>query len=323
MNWYPLTFQPIYKEKIWGGSKLNSLKKVHPFIPKLGESWEISDVGNDISIVDSGSFKGRSLKWLLENHGEEVMGKRIFEQFGTQFPLLIKYIDAAQDLSIQLHPDDAMARDKHNSSGKTEMWYVMDAVEGATLTLGFKENCKESAFAKAIHNNNLPALLNSQKVKEGDAFLIKPGFIHAIGSGIMLAEIQQSSDVTYRVYDYDRRDDKGKPRDLHIEQSIAAADYSKAENYKLAYNFQEQGVQELGRSDYFLADILQFEGQEPIDLHPRDSFTILMNVGDDCELEQDGMIYKFSNSQTYLIPSVLTNLSARCSGNGKLLVVHL
>jgi len=323
MNWYPLTFDPIYKDKIWGGNKLNVLKHVQPPIPKLGESWEISDVGDDVSIVSQGLLEGKSLKWILENHGKEVMGKRVFDRFGTQFPILIKYIDATQDLSIQLHPDDKMAMAKHDSFGKTEMWYVMDADQEARLTLGFKEACDKFAFAKAIQNNRLPALLNSEQVKPGDCFFIQPGFVHAIGAGITLAEIQQSSDITYRVYDYDRRDDQGVPRDLHIDESIAAADYSKAVNHQLQYDRDTQGRQELTKTEYFETDILQFEGTSRIELQTDNSFTILMNVGEDCNLLQEGTSYPFHNSQTYLIPATMEDLSVACSGNGKLLVVHL
>lgn len=322
MKWYPLTFEPIYKEKIWGGNKLNNLKNIQPPIPKLGESWEISDVGEDVSTISSGGLEGKSLKWLLENHGEAVMGTSVFQRFGTQFPILIKYIDAAQDLSIQLHPDDKLAMAKHNSFGKTEMWYVMNADQDAQLTLGFKEACDESAFAKAIQNNQLPALLNSQKVEAGDCFYIKPGFVHAIGAGITLAEIQQSSDVTYRVYDYDRRDHQGNPRDLHVEESIAAADYSKAENHELNYDREAKGRQELVKTPYFETDILQFNGDATIKLTP-ESFTILMNVGDDTNLLHQGNSYAFLNSQTYLIPAQLEDLTASCSRNGKLLIVHL
>jgi mannose-6-phosphate isomerase len=323
MNWYPLTFQPIYKDKIWGGYKLNKLKNIQPPITKLGESWEISDVGEDVSIVNDGIFKGKSLKWLLENYGEKVMGKRVYSRFGNQFPILIKYINAADDLSIQLHPDDTVAQEKHHSFGKTEMWYVIDASDEARLTLGFKEVSNESAFAKAIQNNTVPALLNAKSIVEGESFLIKPGFIHAIGAGITLAEIQQSSDLTYRVYDYNRKDDKGESRELHIKESIAAADYSKAGNYQLTYDQKKYGRQELTKTTYFETDILQFQGKCDIELFPNESLTILMNVGDDCHLLQDGTFYSFLNSQTYLIPAALNKVAVHCAGSGKLLVVHL
>lgn len=323
MNWYPLTFNPIYKEKIWGGEKLNSLKNIQNPISKLGESWEISDVGDDVSIVSHGDLMGKSLKWLLENYGVALLGNKVQERFGDQFPLLIKYIDAAEDLSIQLHPDDKIAMAKHNSFGKTEMWYIMDADEDARLTLGFEAASDKSAFAKAISTKTLPALLNSREVSPGECFFVKPGLVHSIGAGVTLAEIQQSSDVTYRVYDFDRRDQEGNARDLHIDESIAAADYSKAESYILDYTREINGRQKLIETDYFKTDIQQFEGDAAIELHTGESFTILMNVGAPCDLNHKGKSYHFNHAQTYLLPAALNELTVNCEQNGKLLVVHL
>ncbi len=323
MNWYPLTFEPLYKEKIWGGTQLNKLKQIQPPLPKLGESWEISDVGDDVSIVLKGALANKSLRWILEKYSEQVMGKRVSQRFGTQFPILIKYINAAQDLSIQLHPDDMIAKAKHDSFGKTEMWYVMDSDPGAGLTLGFKETTNEVAFAKAIQNNHLPALLNFQTTEKGDSFLIKPGFVHAIGAGITLAEIQQSSDLTYRVHDYNRLDDAGNPRELHVEEAIAAADYSMAEGHQIQYDRDLLGRQKLAETNYFETDILQFTGTHAIQLCPDESFTIVMNVGESCNLSHKGESYSFNNAQTYLIPAAIKELDVTCDGNGKLLLVHL
>ncbi|BAO55495.1 type I phosphomannose isomerase catalytic subunit [Nonlabens marinus] len=323
MNWYPLTFQPFYKEKIWGGTQLNSLKQIHPPLSNIGESWEISDVGDDISKVLQGPLENKSLRWILENYGEEVMGTRVSQRFGTQFPILIKYINTAQDLSIQLHPDDKMAMAKHNSFGKTEMWYVMNSNPEAGLTLGFKEATDEFAFAKAIQNNSLPALLNFQEAQRGDSFLIKPGFVHAIGAGITLAEIQQSSDLTYRVHDYNRLDDAGNPRELHVEEAIAAADYSQATDHQIHYDRELSGRQNLAETDYFETDILQFSGTTDVKLVPEESFTILMNVGDSCKIKHEGTSYSFKHAQTYLIPAAIKELDVTCDGSGKLLLVHL
>ncbi|SCX86926.1 mannose-6-phosphate isomerase, type 1 [Nonlabens sp. Hel1_33_55] len=323
MKWYPIIFKPIYKEKIWGGSKLNDLKSLDSPISKLGESWEISDVGDTISVVSNGELAGISLNELLEKHSLEVLGKRVKDRFGKRFPLLIKYIDTARDLSVQLHPDDETAQKKHGSFGKTEMWYVMDAQEDARLTLGFEEASSKSAFAKAISSNNVPALLNYENVKPGESFLIQPGFIHAIGAGVTLAEIQQSSDITYRIYDYERTDDDGNQRELHIEDSIAMADYSKAESYRLNYDHDTLGVQELAKTSYFETFVLQFTGRFNLELKSGSSFTILMNVGEACELIHDGQSYGFGYAQTYLIPAALKDLQANCLGQGKLLTVSI
>ncbi len=323
MKSYPLTFDPIYKEKIWGGEQLNSLKNINPPIKKLGESWELSDVYTDISIISNGRWKGKSLKWLLESHGSAVMGPQVFKHHGTSFPILIKFIDAAQDLSIQLHPDDHLASTMHNSPGKTEMWYIMDASPDSQLVLGFKEDCDEHAFAEAIQNNNLTALLNYKKVKKGDSFFISPGFVHAIGAGITLAEIQQSSDITYRVYDYDRRDDQGESRELHIQESIAAADYSAAKNYQLTHDRTVTGLQELKRSRYFNTDLLQFTERTPVGLKPGQSFTILLNVGAHSTLHYEDEEFYIKHAQTYLIPADINHLECSTKGSGKLLVVSM
>ncbi|WP_082438644.1 type I phosphomannose isomerase catalytic subunit [Nonlabens sp. YIK11] len=323
MEWYPLIFEPIYKEKIWGGSKLNELKSIDPAISNLGESWEISDVDNTISIVKNGVLAGTSIKELLGRHGSELLGKPVFERFGSRFPLLIKYIDTAQDLSIQLHPDDQLAQNKHDSFGKTEMWYIMDASPEAQLTLGFKEASDEFAFAKAITSNQLPNLLNKHHVTPGESFVIKPGFVHAIGAGITLAEIQQSSDITYRVHDYGREDAHGNQRELHVQEAIAAADYSKASDYQLHYDEDQYDRQQLVKTIYFKTDILRFKEACLIELSTGSSFTILMNVGASCELVHAGKTYGFEFAQTYLIPAAVEDISVVPHGEGKLLVVSV
>ncbi len=323
MQWYPLTFAPIFKEKIWGGNNLNVLKETNLSIPNLGESWEISGVSHDVSIVNNGPLKGTPLDQLLQNHGVAIVGKRIYERFGNQFPILIKYIDAAQDLSIQLHPDDLLAQEKHNSLGKTEMWYVMQTTGSARLILGFKEDCDKHAFAKAIQNNSVTDLLNICSVSPGESFFIPPGFVHAIGAGVTLAEIQQTSDVTYRVHDYDRRDDAGNTRELHVKDSIAAADYRRARDYELSYNKQATGRQSLKKTPHFNTDILQFEGRYTVDLASGESFTILMNVGANCNLHCDGKSYDFKQAQTYLIPAAIEMIECTVKGQGKLLMVTM
>ena len=200
---YLLKFEPILKEKIWGGAKLKNLFNKKSISAKTGESWEISDLENNASVVANGPLAGISIQELLKEYKAELVGKKVFENFGIKFPLLIKYIDAAENLSIQLHPDDVIAKEKHNSFGKTEMWYIVQADEGAELILGFKEPISKSKYVELVESNELPQALNRVKVAVGDAFIIPPGLIHAIGEGVVLAEIQQTSDVTYRIYDWD------------------------------------------------------------------------------------------------------------------------
>lgn len=320
---YPIFFKPILKEKIWGGVLLNVIKNIEPTIPRLGESWEISVVENDISVIENGLYKGLNLNQLIEKFPNHVLGEKVISLHGYQFPLLIKYINAAQDLSIQVHPDDLVAMKKHNSFGKTEMWYIMNTEPGSRLILGFTEDCDKDAFAKAISHNTVPDLLNQIKVQEGDAFFIKPGLVHAIGAGITLAEIQQSSDITYRVYDFDRQDSDGNTRELHIEDSIEVSDYKKSTDHIIDYKPHKAGQQNLASSSYFTTDYLHFTGCKRLEIARHKSFMVLMNVGEICDINCNGKRYSLKEAQTVLIPAAVPYVLIKSEGKAKLLTVHL
>ena len=205
MNLYPLTFTPIFKERIWGGEKLQKELQKPVNQPLIGESWEISTVKGDISIINNGHLRGTSLQALIEESPEALLGTKVYKQFGKDFPLLIKFIDAAQDLSIQVHPNDELAKKRHNSFGKTEMWYIMDSAPEASIIIGFNKDVTQEEYQKYLSEKTLTQLLNYEKISRGDMFFILAGKIHAIGAGVLLAEIQQTSDITYRVYDFDRK----------------------------------------------------------------------------------------------------------------------
>ncbi|MGJ8685286.1 MAG: type I phosphomannose isomerase catalytic subunit [Nonlabens sp.] len=323
MQLYPLSFKPILKDKLWGGEELNKLKNVTPAVPQLGESWEISVVENDISVVENGPYSGQDLNQLIHLFPKELLGNKVIENFGEQFPLLIKYINAAKDLSIQVHPDDSVALKKHNSFGKTEMWYIMDAVPDSRLILGFKNDCTQDAFAEAISQNTVLDLLNEIQVKTGDAFFIKPGLIHAIGAGITLAEIQQSSDITYRVYDFDRKDDQGNTRELHIKDSIEVSNYKESLDHVIPYNPEKVGQQNLASNQYFTTDYLHFTGCNRLAVSEHDSFMVLMNVGESCEVICNGIHHQLDGAQTILIPAAVPYVLIKASKEAKLLSVHL
>ena len=242
MNLYPLTFTPIFKERIWGGEKLE--KELHKPIhqPLIGESWEVSTVKGDISVIDNGALKGTSLQTLIEQAPEALLGRAVYKRFGTDFPLLIKFIDAAQDLSIQVHPDDALAKARHNSFGKTEMWYIMEADPNASIIIGFNRNVSKEEYQSHLENKTLSQLLNYEKVSHGDMFFIPAGKIHAIGAGVLLAEIQQTSDITYRVYDFDRKDKHGNYRELHTELALDAIDFEQKDDFRKSYSSTENTV---------------------------------------------------------------------------------
>ena len=236
---YPLKFDPILKDKIWGGQKLNTILNKDNESANVGESWEISDVEGDTSVVLNGKLKGESLKSLLSVYQEHLIGEKNYKIFGNKFPLLIKFIDAKEDLSIQLHPNDELAAERHNSFGKTEMWYVMQADEDANLIVGFNQKVTPELYVKHLKEKTLTKILNFDKVQEGDTYFIEVGRVHAIGAGVMLAEIQQTSDITYRVYDWDRVDDEGNERELHNELAIDAIGFDMENNFRATYDIFE------------------------------------------------------------------------------------
>ena len=207
-----LKFDPILKDKIWGGEKLMNLLHKESERNDIGESWELSDVEGDTSIVSNGLLKGKDLKQLIQEFKSDLVGEKVYHHFGNKFPLLIKFIDAKEALSIQLHPHDDLAMKRHNSFGKTEMWYVMQADEKANLIVGFQKDVTKEEYLHHLKNKTLTSILNIDEVQKGDVYFIPTGRVHAIGAGVLLAEIQQTSDITYRVYDWDRQDDQGNYR---------------------------------------------------------------------------------------------------------------
>ena len=223
---YPIKFEPILKDKIWGGEKLKTVFNKKSTRNDIGESWELSDVDGNVSIVNNGVLKGTSLKTVLNTYKANLVGENVYNKFGNNFPLLIKFIDAKEALSIQVHPNDTLAKERHNSFGKTEMWYVMQAEAEGNLIVGFNKNTSKEEYIKHLEEKKLLEILNQEKVQQGDVYFIPTGRIHAIGAGVLLAEIQQTSDITYRVYDWGRLDDKGNSRELHTELALDAIDYT-------------------------------------------------------------------------------------------------
>lgn len=302
---YPLTFEPIFKERIWGGTKLKDYLNKPISSEITGESWELSTVPESISVVNNGNFKGKNLNELIDLYPKEILGKEVFNQFGKQFPLLFKYLDAREDLSIQLHPNDELAKARHNSFGKTEMWYVMQADENARLIVGFKENSSKEAYLQKLESNNLLSLLKEIPVKKGDVFLLETGTIHAIGAGIVIAEIQQTSDITYRIYDWDRVDANGKGRELHTELALDAINY-KSTSSKKEYRATENKSTSLVDCPFFKTNIIPLNGEILIDKKD-DSFMVLMCTEGSFELIFEDQKYTYQTGDTVLIPAVLTS----------------
>jgi len=275
---YPLKFETIYKDKIWGGEKIKSvLGKDFAPLPNCGETWEISGVEGNVSVVSEGPLKGTSLTDLIKEHKEKLLGKTVYNQFGDEFPLLIKFIDANDDLSIQVHPDDELAKKRHNSFGKTEMWYVFQADKDAKLISGFKKDVDKDTYLKHLNEKSLDQILNYENVEADDVYFMPAGRVHSIGKGCLLAEIQQTSDVTYRIYDFDRRDAQGNTRELHTEEALDAIDYKAYDNYKTDYQKKENNCTKIVSCPYFETSILRFMGEdEERDFRHLDSFVIFI-----------------------------------------------
>ncbi|MGY5846593.1 type I phosphomannose isomerase catalytic subunit [Salegentibacter sp. HM20] len=319
---YPLKFEPILKEKIWGGSKLVDILNKKSDKKNLGESWEISGVADNISIVKNGKLTGNSLNQIIREYKSDFLGKKVFEDFGEEFPLLIKFIDAKTELSVQLHPNDQLARERHNSFGKTEMWYVMQADKGAELNLGFKQSISKQTYIDHLKNSTLIKLLNFEKVSEGDAFFINTGKVHAIGAGVLLAEIQQTSDVTYRIYDWDRVDSNGEERELHTDLAIDAIDFEKKSDYILNYEKVLNKPSNIAHCEYFTTNFLPVKGELTRDYSNIDSFVILMCVEGSAEVEVNKQVESIHQGETVLIPAINSNVKLKAN-NAKLLEIYI
>lgn len=317
----PLKFKPIFKYRIWGGEQLKEVLHKEYTEENIGESWELSGVAGDVSVVSEGSYKGKSLTDLIDSYREDLLGASVMKRFGMEFPILIKFIDAAKDLSIQVHPNDELAKQRHQSFGKTEMWYVIQADKQANLIVGFKEGVTQEHYQEALKKQQLETLLNYHKVQKGAAFLIPTGTIHAIGAGVMLAEIQQTSDVTYRVYDFNRKDKDGNTRELHTELALDALNYQGVDGFKQVYREEVNKSNSIVDSPYFITKYLPIKDVYEMDLSQRDSFTILMAVNGNSKIKYGVKTYELNYGETILIPASLNHLTLE--GASTLLEIYL
>lgn len=323
MKLHPLKFNPIFKERIWGGNKLQTMLQKNSNGDTIGESWEISDVKGDASVVSKGEFQGKTLQELSKTFQGALLGEKVYNAFGTKFPLLIKYIDAKSDLSIQVHPNDALAKERHNSFGKTEMWYVMQADEGAKLIVGFNQEVTKETYQEHLENNTLTEILNFQEVKKGDVYFLPTGRVHAIGGGIVLAEIQQTSDITYRIYDWNRVDAQGNGRELHTALALDAIDYTLYENYKTAYTSKANETTTIVDCPYFTTNLLPFEGEVNLNHDDKDSFVIYMCVKGNVSFQTENYQEMLSFGETLLLPASIKNATVFANETSELLEVYI
>ncbi|MGI4728885.1 MAG: type I phosphomannose isomerase catalytic subunit [Janthinobacterium lividum] len=321
---YPLKFKTIFKDKIWGGEKIKTvLNKDFSPLPNCGETWEVSGVKGDISVVADGELAGKALTDLLAEYKGELAGNKVFEKFGTEFPLLIKFIDANDDLSIQVHPDDELGKKRHNSFGKTEMWYVLQADPGSTLISGFNQNVDEKIYVDKLESGQIMDILNKEDVAQGDIFFLPAGRVHTIGKGLLIAEIQQTSDITYRIYDFDRVDDKGQKRELHTQEALAALDYKVYPEYKSIYQHTKNEEVKAVSCQYFTTNVLDFNQNTSRDYSNLDSFVIHVCVEGSYDLICNNQKYAVQKGDCILIPNIINHVQMETSGNFKILESYI
>lgn len=311
---YPLRFKPFLREMVWGGGKIAPFKGIYTTRNRIGESWEISAVPGHVSVVENGPLAGRTLTEVMDEYGADLAGRKIFKKYGTEFPLLIKFIDARDNLSVQVHPDDAKAsRIRPGMKGKTEMWYVVGADKGARLLSGLTQEITPDEYEEKVRDNTIMDVLASYKVHQGDVFFLPAGRIHAIGAGTFVAEIQQTSDITYRIYDYGRLGLDGKPRELHIEQAKEAIDYTVLPNYRTEYSKVRNSETLLVDCDYFTTTLFDLDKPASKNLSALDSFVVVICVSGEGTLvdnEGDGSVHRLElrQGETILVPSTSSTI---------------
>lgn len=321
---YPLKFYPQYKYRLWGGSKLSSILNKKDVPEKTGESWELSGVQGSISKVSNGFLEGNTLEEVAEVYMGDLLGDAVYEKFGIEFPLLIKLIDANDILSIQVHPDDKLAEIRHNAYGKTEMWFVIQADKGSELFSGFNQDLDKQSLLKHLENNTLETVLNRENVEAGDCFFIPAGRVHATGAGILFAEIQQTSDITYRIHDWNRVDIDGKPRDLHTDLALDAIDFKKYPDYRTAYQKTRNHANPLVSCQYFTTNYLSIDTPLEKDFARIDSFIIYVCLKGSAQIEYLDKQREILNSgETILIPANLKTFRILPNQQTELLEVYL
>lgn len=321
---YPLKFKTIYKDKIWGGQKIKTyLHKDFGSLPNCGETWEISGVKSDVSVVAAGALEGESLADLLEQYKDELVGKKVYDHFGNIFPLLVKFIDANDDLSVQVHPDDKLAKERHNSFGKTEMWYIIEADPGSTLITGFNQEMTEEKYVDALNSGHIMDILNKEAAVADDVFFLPAGRVHTIGKGLLIAEIQQTSDITYRIYDFDRVDDKGQKRELHTEEALAAIDYKHYSEYKTIYEPKENETIKLVSCPYFTTNVLDFDESTSKDYSALDSFVIHVCVEGGYTVKYNNEAYAVKMGECILLPKSIDKIELETTGGFKILESYI
>ena len=322
---YPLKFEPILKQTLWGGEKIIPFKHLNETLTNVGESWEVSAVEGSESVVSYGPDKGMTLPEMVRHYKEELVGEANYARFGDKFPLLIKFIDAKLDLSIQVHPDDALAKKRHNSFGKNEMWYVISADPGAKLISGFSQEITPKEYKERVHDGTFAEVLQSCPIQPGDVFYVPAGRVHGIGAGAFVAEIQQTSDITYRIYDYNRKDKNGKTRELHTTQAVDAINFSDVQDdFRTAYDRVQNEPVEVVACPYFTTSVYDMTEEITCDYSELDSFVIFICTEGACRLrDNEDHEVTLQAGETVLLPATTQNVTIVPDQHVKLLETYV
>lgn len=320
---YPLKFIPIFKEKIWGGNKIQTVFGMdYSPLPNCGEAWVLSGYGDEISVVANGFLAENQLDELIEVYMGDLVGEAVYEKYGTKFPLLVKILNSSDWLSIQVHPDDDLAESRHNDLGKTEMWYVADAEPGAQLISGFSRQIDTDKYLASLNSGTIKDILNYEKVHKGDVYFMPAGRVHALGPGLLIFEIQQTSDLTYRIYDFDRVDDKGNPRQLHTELAVDAIDFTQYDSYRTDYQPEFNKTVSIVESTYFNTSLIHFNKPVVKDYSGIDSFVILQCAEGKCSIEFDAGTETLQAGEAMLIPAIMERILISPQVETKLLEIY-
>lgn len=321
---YPLKFKPIFKDKLWGGQKIRTeLGMDFGALPNCGEVWVISGVAGNPSVVSNGFLTGNELNELVEVYMGDLVGDSIFDKFGEEFPLLIKFIDANDWLSIQVHPDDTLATTRGIGQGKTEMWYILGTDHGAKLISGFNQELDKETYLNHLENKTLRELMNFEKVEKGDVFFMPAGRVHAIGPGILLAEIQQTSDTTYRIYDWDRIDTAGMQRELHTEEALDAIDFKFFDEYKTKYQATPNHTSKIIDDPKFTTNIIELDQTLKKDFEELDSFVIYISIEGITHINWENENISIKPGEALIKPAIIQDIEIVPDMASKLLEVYI
>ena len=318
---YPLKFRPIYKHYIWGGKKIADFKNIKS-AKIISESWELSSVDGNISVVANGFLAGNNLQEIIEIYMGDLVGEKVYEKYGIEFPVLLKFINAAQPLSVQVHPNDNIALQRHKAYGKEELWYVIDAEQNAEIFVGFNQKIDEEKLIKSLQNKDLLDFLNSEKIQKGDVFEVPSGRVHAIGKGALIAEIQNTSDITYRIYDWGR-EHTPQAREMHINLALDVIDYDVCKSYKTNYAIEKNNVSELCSNTHFNVSIIDANNVLIRDYSLVDSFVAYMCVDGKMCLECNGKTETLTQGETILIPAEIDEVKLIPKTNIRLLEISM